>query len=139
MTIQVNEAVDVATDAPVTTETPKKQRPYTVGYINRRRLNDLASRGFTHVDLRGRDVRDLRMNTPDAPIHLYRNPEPGVATITLDEARNQIDICTRIYFAEQRKEEAEKEKAQRPVKASPQRERPINPASPFAVLATMAI
>lgn len=139
MATQANEAQDVTTEVTASseTETAKKQRPYTVGYINRRRLNDLASRGFTHVDLRGREVRNLRMNTPDAPIHLYRNAEPGVDTITLDEARTQIDICTRIFFAEQRKEVAEKE--QRPAKPKPQRERPLNPASPFAVLATMAL
>lgn len=135
MTTQVNEAVEVAAQVPVSTEAPKKQRPYTVGYINRRRLTDLVSRGFNYVDFQGRDVKDLRQNMTDKPIHLYREPEPGVETITIDEARAQVDACTRMFFTEQRKELAEKEpRIQKPAK---QTSRPVNPNSPFAILGTL--
>ena len=133
MTTQVNEAVDAAAEATETNEAPKKQRPYTVGYINRRRLTDLASRGFNYVDFQGRDVKDLRLNMTDKPIHLYRNPEPTANTITIAEAREQVDVCTRMYFTEQRKEAAEK--IERPQKPKPQR--PVNPNSPFAALGGM--
>lgn len=136
MTNQVTDAVDVAPEATETNEAPKKQRPYTVGYINRRRLTDLASRGFNYLDLQGRDVKDLRLNMIDKPIHLYRNPEPGVVTITIDEAREQVDVCTRMYFTEQRKEAAAAAKIERPAKAKPS-SRPVNPNSPFAALGNM--
>ena len=116
----------------------KKQRPYTVGYVNRRRLTDLVSRGFNYVDLQGREVANLRLNMPETPIHLYRNPEPGVNLITIEEARNQVDICTRMFFAEQRKEQAPKQPRPAKQKSQP-RERKVNPNSPFAALATMSL
>ena len=93
LTTRANGNITVAKTADKVTAAPRGDyvpRPYQAAYVNLKRVEAIKEKGFSFVDLKGRNPADLRENLENNPIEFYRVQNAEGTLLTIAEVEEMV-------------------------------------------------